>query len=132
MNKRPFIIWLSLLMCIAGCAVAPQRSETPSALPPAAEQSANDVRAGGKLFSQHCAACHGRDARDGRPGPSLHTESIQAMPDAALVQFLTDGNLRKGMPSWSRLPVERRRQLAHYIKSLPASDETRRQAKSGG
>ena len=117
--KRLLIIWLSLLMCSTGCAIAPQRSEeTPSALPPAAAQSANDVQAGAKLFSQHCAACHGLNARGGRSGPSLHTESIQAMPDAALVQFLTDGDLRKGMPSWSRLPVERRRQLARYIKSL--------------
>ena len=42
------------------------------------------------------------------------------MPDAALVQFLADGNLRKGMPSWSRLPEERRWQLARYLKSLKA------------
>jgi hypothetical protein len=42
------------------------------------------------------------------------------MPDAALVQFLTDGDLRKGMPSWSRLPEERRLQLVRYIKSLNA------------
>ena len=116
--KRLLITGLSLLMCSTSCAVAPQRSETPSAIPPAAAQSANDVRAGAKLFSQHCAACHGLDARGGRPGPSLHTGVIRAMPDAALVQFLTDGDLRKGMPSWSRLPVERRRQLALYIKSL--------------
>ena len=121
--KRLLIIWLSLLMCSTGCAVAPKRSdETPAALPPAAAQSANDVRAGAKLFSQHCAACHGLDARGGRPGPSLHTGLIRAMPDAALVQFLTDGDLRKGMPSWSRLPVERRRQLALYIKSLSETE----------
>ncbi|MDP9361727.1 MAG: cytochrome c [Acidobacteriota bacterium] len=119
-------------MCTAGCAVAPQRSdETPSSLPPAAAQSPNDVLAGGKLFSQHCAACHGLDARGGTRGPSLHTGSIQTMPDATLVQFLTDGDLRKGMPSWSRIPLERRRQLARYIKSLPTSNETRRHGKTG-
>lgn len=127
-HKRGLITWLSLLMSSAGCAVAPQRS---SSLPSAVEQSPNDVLAGGKLFSQHCAACHGLDARGGTRGPSLHTGSIQMMPDVALVQFLTDGDLRKGMPSWSRLPLERRRQLARYIKSLPTSNETRRQGKTG-
>jgi mono/diheme cytochrome c family protein len=128
MNIHKRLLIICLLLCSAGCAVAP---ETPSSLPSAAAHSPNDVLAGGKLFSQHCAACHGPDARGGGRGPSLHTASIQAMPDAALVRFLTDGDLRKGMPSWSRLSGERRWQLARFIKSLPTSTETGRQGKTG-
>jgi mono/diheme cytochrome c family protein len=112
------VIAFAILLCIAGCAVAPRT-------PPAtliADHPSEDVRAGGKLFEQHCAACHGIDAGGGGRGPSLQTPSVQTMPDAALVRFLTDGDLRKGMPSWSRLPSERRWQLARFLKSLSTAE----------
>jgi mono/diheme cytochrome c family protein len=95
----------------AGCAVAPQSQ-------PAPRESSAEVRAGGKLFAQHCASCHGTNATGGRCAPSLHTPAVQTIPDDALVQFLADGDLPKGMPSWSRLPEERRWQLVRYIKSI--------------
>jgi len=40
-----------------------------------------------------------------------------AYPAGALFWFLY-GNLKHGMPSWSRLPDERRWQLVSYLKSL--------------
>jgi len=98
---------------MAGCAMTP-------ASRPAPREASSEIRAGGKLFAQHCASCHGVNATGGTRAPSLHTPAVQAMPDAALVQFLTDGNLPKGMPSWSRLPEERRWQLVFYLKSLKA------------
>jgi mono/diheme cytochrome c family protein len=113
-NKR-ILIALALLAGLAGCAVAPWNAPAPLT----AERFSNDVMAGRKLFSQHCAACHGADAQGTSRAPSLHTSSVQTRSDDALVQFLTDGDLRKGMPSWSRLPEERRRQLTRYLKSLP-------------
>jgi mono/diheme cytochrome c family protein len=99
---------LTFVICAAACAVAPPQ-------PAPAEESA-EIRAGGKLFAQHCASCHGVNATGSTRAPSLHTPAVQAMPDAALIQFLADGRLLKGMPSWSRLPEERRRQLTIYIK----------------
>ena len=107
---------LVFVICAAGCAVAPPSQPAPA-------EASTEIRAGGKLFAQHCASCHGVNASGGTRAPSLHTPSVQSMPDAALVQFLTDGDLRKGMPSWSRLPEERRRQLVRYIKSM--SDRSR-------
>jgi mono/diheme cytochrome c family protein len=108
-HKR-LLITLTFVIYAAGCAVAPPSQ-------PAPREASSEIRAGGKLFAQHCASCHGVNATGAR-APSLHTPSIQAIPDAALIQFLTDGDLRKGMPSWSRLPEERRWQLVRYIKSL--------------
>src|SRR5258706_3611577 len=105
-NKR-ILMALTLLICSARCAVAPQKAPAPLT----AEHFSNDVMAGGKLFSQHCASCHGANAQGTTRAPSLQTPSIQALPADALVQFLTDGDLRKGMPSWSRLPEESRLQL---------------------
>ena len=123
-SNNLMLIAFTFLICSAGCAVAPQKTPVPLT----AEHFSNDVRAGGKLFSQHCAACHGVDAQGTTRAPSLQTPLVQAMPDDALVQFLTDGDLRKGMPSWSRLPEERRWQLTRYLKSLPRSDD---QTKTG-
>jgi mono/diheme cytochrome c family protein len=125
-NKNAAIV-LAFLLLTAGCAAALQ---TPAAAL-TAEQSSNDVLAGRKLFAQHCESCHGIQAHGSSRAPSLQTPAVQSMPDAALVQFLTDGDLRKGMPSWSRLPEERRWQLARYIKSLSPSTETGRQSTTG-
>src|SRR5260370_306600 len=108
-----------VLICAAGCAAGPATAPAPLT----AEHFSNDVQAGGKLFSQHCATCHGDGAQGTTRAPSLHRPSVQAMPDEAIVRFLADGDLRKGMPSWSRLPEERRRQLARYLKSLPRPGE---------
>ena len=100
---------LLFAFCMAGCAMTPPSQSAP-------REESPEIRAGEKLFAQHCASCHGVNANGGTRAPSLHTPEVQAMPDAALVQFLADGDLLKGMPSWSRLPEERRRQLVRYIK----------------
>jgi len=113
-HKR-LLVTLTFAIVTAGCAVTPPQSQ------PAPREISAEVRAGGKLYAQHCASCHGANADGSGRAPSLHTASVQGMPDAALVQFLTDGDLPKGMPSWSRLPEERRWQLARYIKSLPVT-----------
>jgi len=107
MNIRK--IFLTLVIHATACAVAP-----PTQLAPAEESA--QIRAGGKLFAQHCASCHGVNATGGSRSPSLHTPAVQEMPDTALVQFLADGDLRRGMPSWSRLSEERRWQLVRFIK----------------
>lgn len=87
---------------------------------PTPQQHADATRAGAKLFRQHCAECHGANADGGRRAPSLH--GVGSMSDEALFRFVTNGNLRRGMPSWSRLPDERRWQLIAYLRSLqPAS-----------
>jgi len=112
--KTQMLFPIAILICLAGCAAGPQKTSSPVT----AEHFSSDVMAGRKLFSQHCAACHGTEAQGTTRAPGLHTPSVQAMSDQALVRFLTDGNLRKGMPSWSRLPEERRWQLTHFLKSL--------------
>jgi mono/diheme cytochrome c family protein len=74
--------------------------------------------AGAKLFRQHCAACHGDDAAGTRFAPSLQRERIATSDERALFRYVTNGDLRRGMPSWSRLPEERRWQLVAYIQTL--------------
>ena len=74
--------------------------------------------AGKKLYLQHCAECHGQNARGMRNAISLRTPQVQNATAGELVWFLRNGNLFHGMPSWSGLPEQRRWQIVTYLKSL--------------
>jgi mono/diheme cytochrome c family protein len=76
------------------------------------------VAAGGKLFAQHCAECHGDMADGGKKGPSLLAPEVQQATPGALFWLLTNGVVRRGMPVWSKLPEPQRWQLVSFIKSL--------------
>jgi mono/diheme cytochrome c family protein len=76
------------------------------------------VRAGEKLFLQHCAECHGSDARGIGSAVNLRLPTVQNATPGELAWFLRNGNLWRGMPSWSGLPAERRWQIVTYLKSL--------------
>src|SRR5260370_42347180 len=56
------------------------------------------VAAGGKLFEQHCAECHGRKAGGTRKGPGLLREEVQQATSGTLFWIPTDGGVRRGMP----------------------------------
>jgi len=79
------------------------------------------VRAGAKLYERHCAECHGPAGENGRKGPGLRAPELQAASDGAVFWVITNGNVRGGMPVWSRLPEPQRWQLTTYVKSLPAT-----------
>ena len=74
--------------------------------------------AGKKLYLQHCAECHGTNARGMRKPINLRTPQVQNATPGELVWFLRNGNLFRGMPSWSGLPEQRRWQIVTYLKSL--------------
>ena len=74
--------------------------------------------AGKKLYLQHCAACHGQNARGMRNAISLRTPQVQNATAGELVWFLRNGNLLHRMPSWSGMPEQRRWQIVTYLKSL--------------
>jgi mono/diheme cytochrome c family protein len=78
------------------------------------------VRAGAKLFAQHCAECHGDMADGGKKGPSLRASEVQQATPGTLFWLLTNGVVRRGMPVWSKLPEPQRWQLVSFIKSLPS------------
>lgn len=76
------------------------------------------VDAGAKLYRQHCAECHGDDARGNGHAADLHSTGVQNATPGELVWFLRNGNLAYGMPSWSGLPEQRRWQIVAYLKTL--------------
>lgn len=80
------------------------------------------VSAGGKLFSLHCAECHGEMAEGTKKAPTLLADEVQQATPGTLFWLLTNGVVRRGMPVWSKLPEAQRWQLVSFIKSLkPAS-----------
>ncbi len=76
------------------------------------------VHAGAKLYARHCAQCHGPDAEGYGRAPSLRSAAVQAAPPEALFQTVTNGRMRRGMPSWAHLPAQRRWQIITYLRSL--------------
>src|SRR5437763_7705321 len=72
------------------------------------------VQAGAKMFQQHCASCHGKEAEGKGKRPSLRSERVQAATPGEIQWLLKNGSLAAGMPSWSRLPEQQRWQLVTY------------------
>lgn len=77
------------------------------------------IAAGAILFGRNCASCHGETAYGVGARPSLHSARVQTATDGELHWLLTNGNLRRGMPAWSRLPDAQRWQIVRYLHSLP-------------
>jgi mono/diheme cytochrome c family protein len=77
--------------------------------------------AGAKLFAQNCSSCHGNDASGRDHHPSLRTDRVRSATPGELQWLLTNGSMKNGMPSWSRLPEQQRWQIVSYLKSLQAT-----------
>jgi mono/diheme cytochrome c family protein len=84
------------------------------------ESDTDAVAAGGKLFEQHCAECHGKKAAGTKRGPSLLGADVRQATPGALFWVLTNGVVRHGMPVWSKLPEPMRWQLVTFLKSAQA------------
>jgi mono/diheme cytochrome c family protein len=84
--------------------------------PVAADPSA--VVVGEKLFTRNCASCHGKQAQGRGKRPNLHSDIVRNASDGELEWLLRNGSLKRGMPSWSRIPEQQRWQLVAFLKSL--------------
>ena len=90
-------------------------------IPPAAADAhaANLAAAGGSLFQQNCAFCHGRDAMGGETGPDL-TRSKLVLTDtdgSKISGVVHNGRIEKKMPPFPSLSDEQLTMLVAFIKS---------------
>jgi mono/diheme cytochrome c family protein len=85
---------------------------------------AEAVAAGGKLFEQHCANCHGKKAAGTKTGASLLREGVRQATPGTLFWILTNGVVRHGMPAWSKLPEPQRWQIVTFLGSLKSNPMT--------
>lgn len=75
----------------------------------------------GKLFERHCAECHGDNGDGSKRGPGLRSPDVWQAQPGALFWVLTNGIVRRGMPSWSKLPEPQRWQIVNFLQSIPLS-----------
>ncbi len=87
---------------------------------------ANAAAGGKKLFLRNCSECHGAEGRGGRKhAPDLTLPVVQEQSDGALFWKITNGNLDRGMPSFSRMPEARRWQIILHLRDLGREAERR-------
>jgi len=92
------------------------------------EGQTDSTAAGGKLYEEHCAECHGKKAEGTRRAPSLLRQEVQQATPGAIFWVLTNGVVRRGMPDWSKLPEPERWQIVTFLKSF----KTERNSSGGG
>lgn len=90
---------------------------------------ANPQYAGGgrKLFQKNCAECHGPDGSglEKKHAADLRLPVVQAQSDGTIFWKITNGNMDRGMPSFSRLPEPQRWQLVLFLRTLMEHGEKR-------
>jgi mono/diheme cytochrome c family protein len=83
------------------------------------EGQADAVAAGRIVFSDHCSKCHGENAEGTKKRPSLKSARVQQeATEGDLHWLLVNGNMARGMPSWSKLGDPQIWQVISYLKSL--------------
>ena len=113
----PLVIAIATLI-VAGDAIAqpaPEASSPRSRKPAAASLAAR----GQQVFGQHCAFCHGADARGGAQGGSDLLLSPIVLEDeggAGLGKFLAVGRPEKNMPKFD-LPRPRIAEIAAFLRA---------------
>ena len=78
--------------------------------------NAQAAAGGKKLYAQNCSQCHGNNLQGIGPAPSLTTAAVKNAAPGELFWFITNGNLNKGMPSWSQLPKQQRWQIVTFLE----------------
>ena len=77
------------------------------------------VAAGALVYRERCQQCHKADALgDGHKRPALRSERLRTASDGDVEWFLRQGDLGRGMPSWSGLPEAQRWQVVAYLRSI--------------
>jgi mono/diheme cytochrome c family protein len=123
-----------VLLFIAAMAAAQNMTYQPDPAwqpPPAAAARPNPLAAkpqyaagGRKLFQRECASCHGQHGEGVlKNAANLQLPAVQRQSDGALFWKITNGNARRGMPSFSRLPDMQRWQIVLFLRTLAPPGE---------
>ena len=132
--RRALIIVLGLgPMLVAGLLAAQNidyqpdpswQAPAPAAARPNPQAGSPELAAGGrKLFLRICARCHGAEGGGLKNAADLQLPVVQRQTDGALFWKITNGNQRRGMPSFSGVPEMQRWQIVLYLRTLAAEKE---------
>lgn len=129
-TKKPLcrVVMLGVAALLAVIPAIPGQNSAFRGAPSSSAQLKNtysgdaQAAAGGKkLFAQNCAQCHGNNLQGIGPAPSLTTAAVKNAAPGELFWFITNGDLNKGMPSWSQLPKQQRWQIVTFLESKNAA-----------
>lgn len=121
-----FVLLLFLVtLAITAAASLPDGSWL-SKVPQAEHQKTNPyhdqpdaISAGRRLYQDHCKKCHGENGEGTKKRPPLRSDIVEKIAtEGDLHWLLVNGYMKKGMPSWSKLPDPQLWQLITYLKSL--------------
>ena len=113
-----FEAWLAIAPCIAGQSSSFRGAPSSSAqLKNPYSGDAQAAAGGKKLYTQNCSQCHGNKLQGIGPAPALTSAAVKNALPGELFWFVTNGDLNKGMPSWSQLPKQQRWQIVTYLES---------------
>jgi len=105
----------AVLLAVASCTAVFAAGAEPKVKLPATRA---DLIQGQKLFTVHCARCHGAKG-EGSRGPALNRAKLpRATDDAALVKIIDDGIRGTEMPGAGAMNEREMRQTAAYVRSL--------------
>ncbi len=123
-----FIAIFAFIAAFLGGVSLAAQSATFRNAPASAAQASNpysgnsQAAAGGKkLYAQNCAQCHGNNLQGIGPAPTLLSNSVKNAAPGDLFWFITNGDLNKGMPSWSQLPKQQRWQIVTFVEQQNAA-----------
>jgi mono/diheme cytochrome c family protein len=104
------------------------RAPSEAAARPNPLASKPQAAAGGrKLFIRNCVECHGSDGAgiEEKHAADLQLPMVQSQSDGTFFWKITNGNSRRGMPSFSKLPELQRWQIVLYIRTLIHNPEAK-------
>ena len=72
----------------------------------------------GGLYASRCAPCHGAKGEGTGNVPSLSNARVHAATDGEVFWFITQGDVKNGMPSWADLPEADRWKIVTLLRTL--------------
>jgi mono/diheme cytochrome c family protein len=81
------------------------------------------IAAGHRIYVEHCLPCHGEEGEGTKKHPPLRSDRVQNQATEGELHWLVlNGSMKKGMPSWAKLPDQQLWQVITYVKSLGKSE----------
>lgn len=111
---KPVVVFAILTVCAGASPLQHVPSKATGVASPFAGQP-EAAKAGAWLYQQHCAACHGRDAKGRERVPPLVSSNVKEASAGAVYWVLRNGGLEHGMPSFAGLPEQRLWQIVEYL-----------------
>lgn len=76
------------------------------------------ITAGGNLYQNNCAQCHGAEGNGRGSRPPVRSARVAGATDGDLYWLLRNGEPFRGMPAWAKLPEGQRWQIVAYLRSI--------------